>query len=333
MKRLPWPALALVVAAIWILRPGAATPPTGNADDNGLWMRRRWLHEARTPDEVAALVQTLKARGVTQLYPFLGPLGAEGRPGWRDGSTIRPYTPELASAFFAAIRAADPALMVLPWSGGVNGRDVQLDDPAFRARFAAAMAEVVALGAHGVQINVEPMRSGSAGYLALLREIKAAIGDKAILSIAAYPPTTPLHPFPDVHWDLDYTTQVCAIADDLAFMAYDTAQTEIPVYTGLVRDWTLQLAQTLPPPDQGGCTWRIGLPAYEDDEPYHHPEVETIGAAIDGVNAALSTIPAPAGFRGVAIYASWTTDDAEWATYDQRWRGRDPVSAARIDAP
>ncbi len=311
--------------------PAGLPSPRGDRGENGLWMRRVWLHEARTEAEVRALAEALRARGITQLYPFLGPLGPEGRPGWRDGETVRPYDPEIVRNFFAALRRADPGMVALPWTGGVYPRDVPLEDPAFRARFAEAMAEVVRLGAHGVQLNVEPMPTGHPDFLALIDAVRAAIGPDAILSLAAYPPTTPLHPFPDVHWELDYASELCRRVDDMSFMAYDTAQTDRDVYAGLVATWTRELAGALPTPEQGGCTWRIGLPAYEDDFLWHRPDVETLEVAIRGLREGLGEGELPSGFRGVALYASWTLDAAEWATYDQQWRGRAPVQAALPD--
>lgn len=323
----------LVAAALsWVAFRSPREPMrAADRDENGLWMRRVWLHEPRTEAQVAALVHNLRQRGIGQIYPFLGPLGAEGRPGWRDGETVRSYDPAIARAFFAAVHAADPSVVVLPWSGGVNPRDVPLDDPAFRARFAAAMAEIVTLGADGVQINVEPMPTGNKDYLLQLDAVRAAIGPAAVLSIAAYPPTTPLHDFPDVHWDLPYLAEVCRRADELAIMAYDTALTDRDSYAGLVRDWTLQLAEALPSPEAGGCAWRLGLPAYEDDEAWHRPEVETLEVALRGLRQAMLQRNMPVGFRGVALYASWTLDAAEWAVYDRDWRGIAPVDAALID--
>lgn len=42
-------------------------------------------------------------------------------------------------------------------------------------------------------------------------------------------------------------------------------------------------------------------------------------SALRGVRLALAGLPPDR--LGVAIYARWTTDDAEWATYRQLWRG------------
>lgn len=319
--------LALVGCATPAAPPPAAPPPAAlNRDDNGLWARRVWLHEARTDAETQALVDTLRARGVTRLYPFLGPPNSLGQPAWRDGNVLHPVDEAIAASFLTRMAALAPEIEVYPWTGGVYGRDIVLSDTA---RLQAWREAVLRLPVQGVQLNVEPMPEQQA-YLDLLKAWKDALGPRT-LSIAAYPPPTPLHPFPDVHWSPEFLREVCLVADDLAVMAYDTALPEAAAYSALVAEWTRTLA-ALPPPEEGGCTVRIGLSAYEDDEPWHRPQAETLAAGIAGVRAGLGDL-APGHVRGVAIYASWTTDLAEWATYDQDWRGRAPVTAGLVDAP
>lgn len=313
-------ALLALSACHW----GADATP--NRDDNGLWARRTWLHEPHDDAEVDALIASLRARGITQFYPFLGPPGPDGAPGWRDGEVVRPADPAIAGAFLDRMRAKAPDIAVYPWTGGLLGRDVDLAD---RARLGAWIDHVIALPSAGVQINIEPMPEWDT-YIDLLDAWKAKRGDRT-LSVAAYPPTTPLHPYPDVHWSPAFLRKVCSAADDLVVMCYDTALTTPDAYTALVAEWTRALS-ALPPPDQGGCTVRIGVPDYEDVEGWHHPGAETLAAAIAGVRAGLGASP-PANVRGIAIYASWTTDAADWATYDRDWRGRNPVDAGRIDAP
>ncbi len=328
--------VVLALGAGWYL--GRATPEvappvaqaaadTFDRSDNGLWARRVWLHEPKTDAELQALVDTLRARGVTQLYPFLGPPDAQGRPGWRDGEVHHPVDPAVASAFLTRMKALAPDIAIYPWTGGVRGRDIVFTE---RERLRAWREAVLQLPVEGVQLNVETLPEQEA-YLELLREWKAALGDRT-LSIAAYPPPTPLHPFPDVHWSPAFLAQVCAIADDLAVMTYDTGLDQAAAYSQLMAEWTATLA-ALPAPEEGGCTVRVGLPSYEDDEPWHRPDAETIAAAIRGVRQGLAGLPggAPRHLRGVAIYASWTTDEAEWAAYDRLWRGREPVVAGRVD--
>jgi hypothetical protein len=162
-----------------------------------------------TPSDIAALVESLRARGIRRIYPFLGPMDRDGWPGWRSKKGLVRYVPERAGAFLAEIKRIAPEIRVIPWTGGNLGSDVRLKDETPRRAFAEHARRLVALGADGVQLNVEPLPSWAPGFQELLREVKAAIGDRT-LSIAAYPPPTPLHPFPEVHWELPL--QGCAPA-------------------------------------------------------------------------------------------------------------------------
>lgn len=292
-------------------------------DDNGVWLRRHWLHGGAELDP-AELVRTLDELGIRRIYPFLGPMDEDGKPGWRKDGEVHHYEPETARRFLSKMQRLAPHIAVMPWTGGVLGRDVRPTDEEQRKAYAGHMATIAGLGADGVHINVEPLPSEEPGYLDLLRDVKEAIGAPKTLSIAAYPPTTPLHPAPQVHWTLDFTKQVCMAADELVFMGYDTALTEPEKYEWLMAKWTKDLLQTLPAPEDGGCEVLIGVPAYEDDEPYHRPNVENIEHGIRGVEQGLAELgEVPAHFRGIAVYASWTTDATEWGTYQKLWRAKE----------
>lgn len=301
---------------------------------HALWLRRRWLHEPRTDAEVRTLVARLHAHDIDTIYPFVGPMRPGGRFGWRDGDTLREYDRATAKAFFARARAAAEAdgsklgLRILPWTGGVLHRDVHLADPRWRADFVEEARALVELGADGVQLNIEPMPSFEPGYLELLAELRAGLGPDAILGVAAYPPPTPLHPYADLHWTLPFLAEVCRAADDVAVMAYDTSLTTEEAYATLMTDWTDALGATFPERSApGGCAWRMGVPTYEDEEAWHHPDAETLRAAIDGIAAAT----AERRHDGLAIYASWTTGAADWATFDLRVREFGPMDVNAID--
>jgi hypothetical protein len=331
---LPTLFAGLVVVAVCAPCGGslAASPKRGEFDrgDNAIWLRRHWMHEGPTPSEIAALVESLRARGIRRIYPFLGPMDRDGWPGWRSKEGLMRYVPERAGAFLAEIKRMAPEIRVIPWTGGNLGSDVRLQDETQRRAFAAHARRLVALGADGVQLNVEPLPSRAPGFRDLLREVKTAIGDRT-LSIAAYPPPTPLHPFPDVHWELPFMREVCMDADELAIMAYDTAVRSPAVFADLIARWTRELAATLPPPSAGGCEWLMGVPTYDDDTGYHRPDVETIEHSLTGIVAGLSVAQVPEHFRGVAIYASFTTDARKWAVYDRLWRGKEPVTSPPPD--
>ena len=326
--------LAVVAASLGWGALLASSAKAGEFDlgDNGIWLRRHWMHEGPTQEEIADLVTNLRARGIRRIYPFLGPMDADGWPGWRSKAGLVRYTPERARAFLAQIKRIAPEIRVLPWTGGNLNADVRLEDEAQRRGFVEHARQLVALGADGVHLNVEPLPSWSPGFRDLLREVKTAIGDRT-LSIAAYPPPTPLHPFPDVHWELPFLRDVCMDADELAVMAYDTSVTSPTVFRDLISTWTRELVATLPPPSAGGCEWLMGVPTYDDDKGYHRPDVETIEYSLAGIIAGLRGAPRPDHFRGVAIYASFTTDERKWSVYHRLWRGTEPVELPPPDPP
>lgn len=328
-SRFPRSRLAcLLVAATWLgwCQSLVSSVKAGEFDvsDNGIWLRRHWMHEGPTQEEIAELVANLRARGIRRIYPFLGPMDADGWPGWRSKTRLVRYAPERAGAFLKEIHRIAPDIRVLPWTGGNLNADVRLQDEEQRRGFVEHARQLIALGADGVHLNVEPLPSWSPGFRELIRELKAVIGDRT-LSIAAYPPPTPLHPFPDVHWELPFLRDVCMDADELAIMAYDTSVTSPPVFKDLISRWTRELVATLPSPSDGGCEWLMGVPTYDDDTGYHRPDVETIEHSLEGIIAGLRSAQRPDNFRGIAIYASFTTDDSKWSVYHRLWRGTEPV--------
>jgi len=99
---------------------------------------------------------------------------------------------------------------VIPWIGGVLHNHCPPESPGWRKNFVASTVALLATHPRfaGVQINIEPLPSGNADFLLLLDELKAALPPGKILSVAAYPPPTRWHPFPEVHWDESYFHEV-----------------------------------------------------------------------------------------------------------------------------
>jgi hypothetical protein len=56
----------------------------------------------------------------------------------------------------------------------------------------------------------------------------------------------------------------------------------------------------------------LGLPTYHDGGGSHHPRAENLRIALKAVREAN-------GVAGVALFADYTTDEAEWAWYERAW--------------
>jgi hypothetical protein len=173
------------------------------------------------------------------------------------------------------------------------------------------------------------MPSGSTDLLELVRELKAALGSKAMISVAAIGPASPrLEVVRDQYWSIDYTVQLCAVANEVVIMGYDTWLRDPAEYRRLISEWTASLSSSL-----STCEWRMGVPAYEENRPHHRPEVESLEIAIGGVIDGFTAGQRPESFRGLALYAGWTIDAREWAAYDSIWRGRAPTTNAVLELP
>jgi hypothetical protein len=68
----------------------------------------------------------------------------------------------------------------------------------------------------------------------------------------------------------------------------------------------------------------VGIPTYDETGIMHRSAVESPENALLGVVAGLRGVGGGGTFEGVAVYAEWTTDEAEWGVYERLWRGRTP---------
>ena len=100
-------------------------------------------------------------------------------------------------------------------------------------------------------------------------------------------------------------------------MMYDTAIPLKKFYIDLMTRWTRQLSEELSATD---CKLILGIPAYEDaDVGYHHPKVENITSALQGISAAK---PADR-IAGLAIYCEWEMTESKWEEWQRFFEGKD----------
>jgi len=302
------PALSYL---IW--QPGSETPLPAFTN-NAIWIGHGWLGndawfarngrdpaEFRSEAKISALLRKLADNRIMTVYPHLCPARFDGRIAAYDDAQVERFL-DFAEKY---------RIKVIPWIGGVLGESARPDDERWRRNFVVSVGEL--LTGHprlaGVQINIEPLPGGSADLLRLLDELRPVM-ERKTLSVAAYPPPTRWHRFPDLHWRLAYLNRVARHCDQLAVMMYDTAIPLEKFYIKLMTAWTRQLVGAVCPT---GCELLLGIPAYEDaGVGYHHPRVENIGSALRGISASgrLDRI------GGIAIYCEWEMTDAKW----QRWR-------------
>ena len=297
---------------IW--QPGSDAPLPDFAD-NAIWIGHGWLGddawftrngrdpaEFRREGKISALFQKLADHRIRTVYPHLCPARPDGKIAAYDDAQLERFL-DLAEKY---------GIKVIPWTGGVLGDSARPDDENWRKKFIASVEELLKKHPRlaGVQINIEPLPSGDADLLRLLDELRPAVNGKT-LSVAAYPPPTRWHRFPDVHWRLAYINRITRHCDQLAVMMYDTAIPLEKFYIKLMTDWTQQLVGAVHPT---GCELLLGIPAYEDaGVGYHHPRVENIDSALRGISAC----DRKTGIGGIAIYCGWEMNETKWQCWQK----------------
>jgi hypothetical protein len=319
--------LAALVAALGALAYFAWAPVGDSAahpfnhDRNAVWLEHRWLERAHQEPEMQALFERLRQRGIAYAYPHIIPFDASG--------SLPPHDREQLRAFLATSRRVAPELKLLPWIGGLRkgykrqrAGTIELADLTQRQRMVAEARGLVDEGFDGVHVNVEPVDDDNDEFLALLRALRTAIGNERVLSLAAIRPAPlGLPRAPNFAWSPGYYARVAAIVDQIVIMAYDTALPTPSLYRRYVRWAARSVAGAL---DESGSRARVlmGIPSYEPFGFMHRRGVETPENALVGVVAGLRGLGAGGTFEGVAIYAEWTTDEAEWRAYERHWRNR-----------
>lgn len=286
---------------------------------NGLWMSRHGMHGTATTS-LPQLVERLRARGITRIYPFVGPPDGFGHPGWRAKHRHHRVDTTTAQAFLKRLHRLAPDIQVLPWTGGVHQEQIHFEDARQRDGLFAHIQSWMDAGAAGVHLNIEPLPDRGR-FIMWLKALRQAV-PTARISIAAFAPPWGVRGASPVNWPLDDYDRLCAHVDEIVVMGYDTGLPFGRLYAAVVAGWVRDLSVTLA---DGPCRWSMGVPTYEDDVPWHDPDAETLAHALAGIRRGM-TAP-PANFDGVTLYAAWTTDPTEWHQFDTIWRRRPPAGA------
>jgi hypothetical protein len=322
-------ALALLLIAVGLAALAGAAylgyhrdlPLQQQSGPVGLWLEHRWVGETQSAQAYDALADELRRHGITDVFAHVGPLD-------RYGEIPLERYPNAAS-FVAALHARLPALHIQAWMGQMEkrrGGPLDLADPGTRDGILRTAEIFLDLGFDGIHYDIEPLQRDDAALHALLdatRELTRRRG--RLLSLA----TTEIEPFaganalvntplPDaVLWSPADYRAAAARVDQLAVMSYNTALPWDWLYGSFVAFETRRILEAV----DGTATIMMGVPTYEEPGWTFHPEAENMESALRGVRLALADASSRPAQLGVAIYAHWTTDDAEWTIYRRLWRG------------
>jgi hypothetical protein len=292
------------------------TAPAADRGENGLWLRYTWAFGRKSEQEVKDLAARLRDARVRYAYFHVRHLRPDGTLAYRKPVEYR--------ALVRTLRRRAPSVKLLAWVyAGPHfgeGKPALTDPPVRRRMVAAADWLVRECGFDGVQWDIEPSFEAEPGIVDLLREARAVLPRGALLSVAApvnYP--WPLH---RLGWSAEFFAEVAAECDQLCIMAYDTGFLTPRGYAWFVRR---QVAVAAPAVERGSRTCRllIGVPTYGKGLPSHNPRAENLRIALKAVRDGAATLTEGRGsIAGVALFADYTTQDAEWRVFEDLWLGR-----------
>ncbi len=312
------------LAVLWVIvlgrgclfRPKSTFPGAHfNKGTNAAWLGVEWVSRPHTTDEIYTLSAALAQQQITTIYVYTSYYRPEG--------TFNP-TYGYAEEFVSTLKNFAPDLNVQMWIG-LPLHQMNLQSKSIRREVIEFCAPLLQeAGFDGLHLDPEPVEDGDKAVLALLDEMRSAIGPDATLSIAG----RRIWPFfPTVHWPLvgqwswsaSYYQKIARRVDEIAVMVYDSA---LPT-PALYRQWTkfqvIALSRTLVYSD---VRLFIGIPTSEEATRTHNPTAETMRSGLQGTVAGLNDWATwPNTVTGVAIYPYWETDEAKWKVYRNLWLG------------
>jgi hypothetical protein len=303
----------IFVGYTYLWSPGLViTDGRNDLKANGIWIQHGWLGDNgwfsrtgkdpnlfRNTEKIRELKALFQNHHITDIYPHLCPSTSTG--------VIPGVDPKQTERFLKEMKC----FRVMPWVGGVLGKQVFLESPKWRENFIRSIGNLLKTYPDfaGVHINIEPLPSGDQNFLKLLNELRGSLPKGKALSVVAFPPPTIWQPFSEVHWKRPYFEEVSRKADQMVVMMYDTSIPFEKFYQYLMASWTKEILVWA-----GNTTVLLGAPAYEDiGVGYHDPKVENLKNALMGIHAGLASFSTlPKNYQGIALYSEWEMDENEW---------------------
>lgn len=310
--------IVLVLVLRWAWVPSTVSNERCRLTQNAAWISVDWTADPVDADAVARLAERATQRHLRYLFPFTTYVKADG--------TFSPSY-EHAGAFTSTFREFNRETVLLAWIGiplqnesrlGIQGT-VDLSDEASRQHIVDFVAQLMQETAFdGVHLDVETVRNEDEPFLLLLEEVRAALDDDDVLSIAGsyWMPTITSH-VPVVggfRWDHRYYRAVASRVDQIAVMTYDSFLPHPALYRVWLREQVQAIGGNL---SQSDVELLFGLSVSRERTVTHHPNAENMRSGLAGICAAVAGVAAPMQIAdGVAVYAAWEAESEDWHLWE-----------------
>jgi hypothetical protein len=314
--------VVFIIAVILILGRLKNNAPQLGA--NAIWIGTQWTYDAPDDGKVSELVQRLTDHRIGTVYAWVSLLQPNNT--WTDTVKL-----DQVKAFVKQFKRLYPKANIYGWlsigSQGADGTN-RLGDTDVQQMVADFSQRMIAeFGFDGIALNIVPVSNNDENYLALLRKVRATIGETGFMAVAVPPDWTPadaaipLPPqiAPDTFWEETYKQRVALLADQLIVTAYNSGLATPTDYSSWVAYQVKTYAAAITDL-QTTTQILIGVPTYDALLPTHDPAVENVASAVTGIRDGMQQAGDGAKVvKGIAVYAEWQTTDDDWAQIKSLW--------------
>lgn len=318
------------LAASAFLNREIETPPLNNA----IWLDRTWIYGDISDEQLTEFVNRMVANRIGKAYVYVSSLGIDNRwsggPQGTDGFMNSRVT---VAQFVEAFKSKNEELELLAWIeiwthlDNVDG--YRLDDSNLQQNIADFSRLLVdQLGFDGVLLDIKPMFDGNDDFVRLIRRVRSAIGSEHAIAVAATPDLTPhdlrLQDIPTIApgtmWSPNFKQRVMVLADEVVLLMYQSYRQERLDYV----NWVAYHVETYINLLEANTEIRVSIPNYGGASSAHNPAIETMEAAIDGVNEGLRRLDDEQRplLTGIAIYSDEQLSEADWTLFHEQWLQR-----------
>lgn len=312
-------------------------PEDPTALNNGIWVDKSWTYGERSDEDLSRFVETLRNNQIGKIYAYVSTLNINNNwVGGQTGSGSFLQSREDVTAFVTNFRQKYPTAEIYGWIEVWTNLDAddgyRLDDEQLHqnvADFSLRMVEE--MGFDGVFLDVKPLFTGSEDLLRLLRAVRASVGldTPIVLSVPAdltpdNEDVTPIDAIaPGTIWEDNFKQRVLLSANEVVITVYQSYRDnpleyinwvayQVETYVNIISELTTDTRIL------------VSVPNYQAESTAHDPNIETIAAALDGINVGLGRVDEEMQelLTGVAIFTDRDLSDEQWQIYQQKWLNR-----------
>ena len=284
-------------------------------NDNRTWLTRIWTQTERRDEDFASLIAILEDNGINRIYVQTHI--------WHSDTGEHIELP-FSQAFLSRMSRDSALIEIYAW---YTIEQARLFDPAAREQIIqAARRATREQGFAGIHLQARAVPDNSEDFMAMLRDLRSAIGPRIPLSITVPPDRTPsdpnVPPSPGVDdaltWSQDFKRRVALNVNEMVLMGHASGLDEVADY----ENWLAYQVATYANIIEGleiAMSYIVALPTYEA-ELGHNPEVENVETALNGIaEGIVRARGAGDQVDGVGLYPWEDTDLHELDAYWEGW--------------